>query len=114
MSEENHSPVLVMNLKLGEIKNLLKCHALWFKFYLLILSQGVGNLITYHEDKLLATPTLNELVLTLQDQGSVFSMQVFYKHKHVTGLTSSFTTIANIVIGKQQTLQSPIDHFAYN
>lgn len=75
------------------------------KFYLLILIQGTGNLIIYHEYNLLAKLTLNELVLTLWDQGNIFSVPLVYNKKHATRFTSCFTFFVNMVIGREQKIQ---------
>lgn len=84
------------------------------KFYLFILIQGMGNLIMYHEDNLLAKVTLNELLLTLWDQESIFSVLLVYKQKHANRFTSCFTFFVNIMIGKQQNIQNPEHHVVHN
>lgn len=84
------------------------------KLYFLILIQGTGNLIIYHKDNLLAKLTLNELVLTLWDKGSIFSVPLVYNQKHATRFTSCFTFFVNIVIGREQKIQNPAHHVVYN
>lgn len=84
------------------------------KFYLFILIQGMGNLIMYHEDNLLAKLTFNELVLTLWDQGSIFSVPLVYNQKHATRFTYCFTFFVNIIIGRQQNIQNPERHVVHN
>lgn len=84
------------------------------KFYLLILIQGTGNLIIYHEDNLPAKLTLNELVLTLWDQGSIFSVLLAYNQKHATRFTACFAFFVNIVIGREQKFQNPAHHVVHN